>query len=113
MEKTDEEIEKEIEQMHNMFSNAQFEVAINIEEMDKLFTDKNYIIVKNTYSCYCYDDCKKNTDYFYIKGENMTYRYVIEQLIEKGLKLECNHHYLEGFYKTEGSDCQFEILVGS
>ncbi len=113
MEKTDEEIENEIEQIHNMFTNAEFEVAINIEEMDKLLTDKNYIIVKNTYSCYCYDNCKKNTDYFYITGENMTYRYVIEQLIEKGLKLECNHHYLEGFYKTEGSDCQFEIWVGS
>ncbi len=113
MEKTDEEIENEIEQIHNMFTNAEFEVAINIKEMDKLLTDKNYIIVKNTYSCYCYDNCKKNTDYFYITGENMTYRYVIEQLIEKGLKLECNHHYLEGFYKTEGSDCQFEIWVGS
>ena len=113
MEKTDEEIEGEIEQIHNMFTNAQFEVAINIEEMDKLVTDKNYIIVKNTYNCYCYDDFKKNTDYFYIKGENMTYRYVIEQLIEQGLKLDCNHHYLEGFYKTAGSDCQFEISTGS
>ena len=40
-----------------------------IEEMNKLITDKQNIIVKNTYSCYCYDDCKKKTDYFYIKGE--------------------------------------------
>ena len=59
MEKTDEEIECEIEQMNNMFPTAQFEVAINIEEIDKLITDKQFIIVKNTYSCFCYDNCKK------------------------------------------------------
>ena len=113
MEKTDEQFECEIEQIHNMFPNAQFEIAINIEEMDNLVTDKKFIIVKNTYSCYCYDDCKKNTDYFYIRGENMTYKYVIEQLIEQGLELDCNHIYLEGLYKTKDSDCQFEILTGS
>ena len=113
MAKTDEEIEYEIEQKIIMFPNAQFEISINIEEMDKLITDKQNIIIKNTYICYCYDNCNKKTDYFYIQGENMTHRYVIEQLIEKGLKLDCNHHYLEGFYKTNGSECQFEIWVGS
>ena len=43
----------------------------------------------------------------------MTYKYVIEQLIEQGLELDCNHIYLEGLYKTKDSDCQFEILTGS
>lgn len=113
MEKTDEEIECEIKQINNMFPNAQFEVAINIEEIDKLITDKQFIIVKNTYSCFCYDNCKKNTDYFYIRGRHMTHRYVIEQLIEQGLQLDCDHHYLEGFYKIKDSDCQFEIWTGS
>jgi len=113
MEKTDEEIECEIEKMHNMFPNAQFEVAIDIGEIDNLITDKQFIIVKNTYNCYCYDNCKKITDYFNIKGENITNRYVIEQLIEQGLHLDCNHHFLEGFYKTKDSDNQFEICVGS
>ena len=50
MEKTDEQFECEIERIHNMFPNAQFEIAINIEEMDNLVTDKNFIIVKNTYN---------------------------------------------------------------
>ena len=36
MEKIDEQFECEIEQIHNMFPNAQFEIAINIEEMDNL-----------------------------------------------------------------------------
>jgi len=43
----------------------------------------------------------------------MTVRYVIEELIKQGLKLDCNHHFLEGFNKTSGSGCQFELCVGS
>lgn len=115
MEKTDEEYEYEYEEINKMFPNAQFSVAIDIEYMDKLITDKQELIIKNTYNCYCYScsNCKKNTDYFYIKGENITYRYVIEQLIKQGLSLDCNHIFLEGFHKTAGSDCQFELCVGS
>jgi hypothetical protein len=112
-EKTEEEYEYEAEQIHNMFPNAQFTVAISIELMEELVTDKQSIIIKKSYFCYCYDNCKRKTDYFYIKGQHMTYRYVIEQLIEKGLKLDCNHCYLEGFCATNGSDCQFDIMVGS
>jgi hypothetical protein len=82
-------------------------------EYKKLISDKKFIIVKNTYSCFCYDNCKKKTDYFYIRGQNMTYRYVIEQLIYQGLQLDCDHRYLEGFYKKDDSDCQFEIWTGS
>jgi hypothetical protein len=113
MEKTDQEIVYENEQINNIFPNAQFEVAINITELNKLISDKQFIIVKNTYSCFCYDNCKKNTDYFYIQGQNMTYRYVIEQLIYQGLQLDCDHRYLEGFYKKDDSDCQFEMWTGS
>ena len=105
---TDEEYECE-----QMFPNAQFSIAINIEDMDKLITTEHQLIIKSKYNCYCYTNCKKNTDFFYIQGENITHRYVIEQLIKQGLKLDCNHRFLEGFYKTVGSECQFELCVGS
>ena len=80
-----------------------------------VITDKHHLIIKNTYNCYCYsyNNSKKNTDYFYIKGENMTCRYVIEQLIKQGLQLDCNHNFLEGFYKTADPVCQVELCVGS
>jgi len=113
MEKTDEEYNYEYEQIDTMFPNAQFTIAIDIDDMDKLITTKNELIIKSKYNCYCYTNCKKNTDYFYIQGENITHRYVIEQLIKQGLELDCNHQFLEGFYKTVGSDCQFELWVGS
>jgi hypothetical protein len=113
MEKTEEEYELEIEQIHNMFPKAKFEIAINIKEMDKLVTDKDFIIIKKTYDCFCYKECTKKTEYYYIRGDNITYRFVIEQLIEQGLELDCDHHFLEGFNKSSGSDCQFEISTGS
>ena len=113
MEKTIEEYHNEVEQINIMFPNAQFTISIDIEEMDELITHKDHITIKNSYDCYCYDNCKKNTDFFYIKGENITCRYVIKELIKQGLELNCNHHFLEGFYKTPGSDFQFELCLGS
>jgi len=112
-EQTEEEMEYEIEQIDLMFPNAQFTVAISIKELDDIITDKNYIIIKQAYNCYCYSDCKRNTEYFYIQGKNITNKYVIERLIECGLDLDCNHMFVEGFCQTIGSDCQFEICVGS
>jgi hypothetical protein len=112
MEKTDEEYEYDAEQINSMFPNAQFTIAIDIENIDELITDKHNLIIKRNYNCYCYN-YSKNTDYYYIRGENMTVRYVIEELIKENLTLDCNHCFLEGFNKTLGSDCQFELCLGS
>jgi hypothetical protein len=109
---TDTDYECEYNRLQEMFPNAQFSICIDLEYMDELLTDKNFIIIKQPYTCYCYVNCVKNTDYFYIKG-HMTYRHIIEQLIEQGLSLNCNHHFLEGFCTTNISDCQYEMVLGS
>lgn len=115
MEKTDEEYEYDNKQINIMFPNAEFSVAIDIKDIDELITDKRELIIKRTYDCYCYsyDDTKKKADYFYIRGENLTYRYVIEQLIKQRLQIHCEHRFLEGFDKTTDSVCQFELCLGS
>lgn len=113
MEKTDEQYELEIEQIEQMFPNAKFTIAIDIEELDVVFTKQPAIVVKQTYNCYCYKDCNKKTEYFYISGKNITTKFIINQLIEQGLELDCNHHFLEGFEKVKNSDCQFGICTGS
>lgn len=105
--------EYEFEQIEKMFPNAPFTIAMDLGYMDERITARDNIIIKNTYSCYCYDHCKKKTDYFYIKGKVITYQYVIEQLIQQGLKLDCNHCFLEGIYPTKGSEVQFELCIGS
>lgn len=43
----------------------------------------------------------------------MTNKYIIQKLINQGLKMDCNHVFLEGFIKSKDSECQFEIFAGS
>jgi hypothetical protein len=117
LEKTKQQYEYEREQIDKMFPNALFDIAIELEELDEVVTEETSIVVKNTYSCYCYDDCKKNTDFFHITCnpcEKMTNKFIIQELINQNLNLqECNHRFLEGFIKSKNSDCQLEIVVGS
>tara|TARA_B110000495_G_C22796776_1_gene465493 strand:- start:283 stop:699 length:417 start_codon:yes stop_codon:yes gene_type:complete len=115
-EKTEEQYCREIEIIDQLFPNAEFTIAINIEELDDILSDKSSIVIKNTYTCRCYDNCKKEPDYFHITrkiGEQMTQKYIILELIKQGLKRECDHHFLEGFDKTTTSECQFELSFGS
>lgn len=116
-EKTEEEMEREIALIDEMFPDAQFSIAIDLEEMDDVLTELSSIVVKNTYTCYCYDGHIIPTDYFHISTTTsrpkMTVKYVLEQLISQGLSLECNHCFVEGFVLTNASACQFEIATGS
>ena len=118
MDDTEQQYEAEINQIEEMFPNAKFSIAINIEDLDNVITDQTNIVVKHTYECYCYDNCNKNTDYFYITNRQdykmkMTNKFIITELITQGLTLECNHVFLEGFIQSKDSHCQFELLVGS
>ena len=111
-EKTDEQYDREIQLIDEMFPNAEFAIAVGFENLEHKITDKKFIIVKSDYDCYCYDLCNKPPDYFYIHGENMTYRYVLEQLIKQGLTLECNHRFVEIITQIGDSNV-FEIWTGS
>jgi hypothetical protein len=114
IEKTDEQNYDEIEKINNMFPNAMFTVAMDIEDLDDIVTNLNNIVITNTYDCYCYDNRKeKKTDVYYIEGPNITNKFIINTLIEHGLSLECNHRFLEGFCKIPNSTNVFEIMTGS
>ena len=99
------------EEIDRMFPNKNFHIAIDIEEIDDIITDKKSIIVKNEYNCYCYDGNMRPTDYFYITGDVITNKVILNKLVEDNLCLECNHIFVEGFSKI--NDCMFEIMVGS
>lgn len=117
LEKSEEQYEYEREQINKMFPHALFDIVLELEELDEVVTEETSIVVKQTYNCYCYDDCKKNTDFFHITCnpcEKMTNKFIIQELINQKLNLqECNHRFLEGFIKSKNSDCQLEIVVGS
>ena len=115
IEKTDEQYAIENEQIYNMFPDAKFTISIDIDELDYVITTQEHIIIKSAYTCYCYDNCNKKTEFFNIFGKNITNKFIINSLIKQDLNLDCNHHFIEGFYKNPktNSDCQFEIMTGS
>ena len=113
-EKTEEQYEYEFRQIELLFPDAQFTIAIDLEDLDDVITELNTIIIKKNYSCYCHANCKRNTDWFIINGEKITNKYVIHELIKQNLVLDCNHCFVEGFHQyPKNSNCQFEICTGS
>jgi hypothetical protein len=117
-EKTDDEYEREFQQIYKMFPDAKFDILISLKDMDDIITENSYLIVKNSYNCYHYKDWKKPliassrpAEYFIIRGEKITYKYMIEELVKQGLDTGCDHRGLEGYSKC--TDNQIELFFGS
>lgn len=113
VEKTEEYYEFELEQIDKMFPGAQFTIAIPLEDMDDVITEKTKIKIKYQYNCYCHRDSPKKTTYINVKGDKITNRYVLEELIKKKFHIKCNHHFLEEIYASSEMDCDFELWTGS
>lgn len=113
--------ESQQEEMNKLFSDAEFTIAMTLDELDEVISPLNKIIVKQTFDCYCYDDEPADSKYvpkwFAVHcgyGEKMTNIVVIRELVRQGFSLECNHRFLEGFGRSlKGGECQFEPVVGS
>jgi hypothetical protein len=103
--------EEEQRQINEIFGDTEFTISIALDELDELLTERNRVIIKSDYKCYCYDNEPRNTDYFIICGDSITIKYVFLELKRQGLHLECNHHFIEGFQKD--SDVQYSFHLGS
>lgn len=113
-EKTEEEYEEEMRKIEEEFPNAKFTIAINYDDLDEKITDEKQIVIKNAYTCYCYEGNYRPTDYFIVSNDNITNRIVIQELIRQGFDPDCNHNFLEFFHKTSNSDSiEFEMYMGS
>ena len=114
MEKSDEQLESEFRMIDEMFPNSKFSPSIDLENLNDIVSDKKEIIIKQDYTCYCYDNMNKRPKYYTIKcGENgsLTNKYIMNELIKKDLKLECEHRFLEGFNHL--NDNIYELCLGS
>ena len=111
MEKTPEEYEKEIEMLDEMFFDAMFDVIIDINELDDLVSDKKEIIIQQEFKCYCYKNLPREKKLYTIKGDKLTNKYIINELIKQDLVLNCDHRFLEGFNNIKGN--LYEIILGS
>ena len=95
------------------FKGAMFSIAIEDSELDDILSDKDQIMIKQDFNCYCFH-VKREPRYFRIKcpkGKSLTNKQVIKELIEQKMILECNHVFLEGFIKK--TDYQYELMTGS
>ena len=114
MEKTQEEIDIEIRQMDEMFSDAKFSPSIDFEELDDVVSDKKEIIIKQDFTCYCYDNINKSPKYFTVKcreNESLTNKYIMTELMKQKMKIDCDHRFVEGFNHL--NDNVYEMYLGS
>jgi len=122
-EETEEERQEREEQeaiYNDFFKTDYFRVEIDLNEIDNILTEEKKIVIKQKFSCYCYNDTPiyNHSKFYYIEGDNMTYKYVIQELIKQDFKkpidnILCNHFWLEDISNTEGSNIQFELGFGS
>ena len=111
MEKTAEEYLKEKEMLDEMFFNAYFDVSMDIKELDDLVSDKKEIIIQQEFKCYCYKNLPTDNKIFTIRGDKLTKKYVIDDLIKQGLVINCDHRFLEGFHNIKGN--LYNMVLGS
>ncbi len=90
----DEQFDYEMNQIEIMFPNAKFTISMPLEDLDKVITDQPHRMIKHTYNCYCYDECPRNAELYYISGESLTILFILQKLIAQELVLDCNHHSL-------------------
>ena len=97
-------------EINDMFPDAKFRISIPYCQLNAVLSTLPSIWVTNIYDCYCYDGKYKKPARYHIKGTNITYKYVIEHLIEKGFGGRCNHNFLEDI---SGSGEEFTLEFGS
>ena len=100
------------EEINLLYPNANFIISIDLDDIEEILTEQQNIIIKTTFTCGCYNSIRP-AEFYYISGEKITYGYVITKLIEQNLTLDCDHCFLEGFHRTNGSLIQFEMVIGS
>ena len=113
MEYTEEQYEEMFEEIDKLFPDANFSIDVDfLSVLDEEFTDKKHIFISNSRHCYCWDgiDAPKQ-EFFEIKGDSITYRYVLNELIRLDFNPDCNHRFLENIDKV--SDIQYSLSMGS
>ena len=110
----EQEINDEIAWMDERFKDANFTVSIPKNELDDLLSEEPQIIIKQTFTCPCYNcECcdRPMNKFFCITNDNMTQANVIDELIKQNLECDCDHNFLEGF--DQETDIQFGMCMGS
>lgn len=99
--------------IYEMFPDARFNIDHDfLPILDDRLTEEKHIFLSNHLTCYCYDGMgRPNQEFYEIKGDRITYRYVLNELIRQDFHPECNHLFLEMITPT--TNIQFDLCMGS
>jgi hypothetical protein len=86
-----------------------FENHIPEEKLDMVLTTKKICVLTRTYDCFCYFRIYRKPDIFVIIGDDITYQYCIDELVEDGFRPDCNHNKITDFIQI--GKCCFEICM--
>jgi hypothetical protein len=111
----EEKYNKEQDELDRLFPDLGFSICIELEELDDIISREDRIMMKDTRTCYCYDECKESSVFIEIKNINgqITYRDLFQKLNNIKFKRSCNHHFFEGLQQCKNSNIQFEMCFGS
>ena len=103
--------ESDIDNMNELYPSANFSICV--ENLNEVLSTEPMICIKNTYSCYCYDDKSRESDFYYVKSKSgkITIKDVIDVLVLEDFSPNCNHQFLEGF--DQSTPVQFTMFLGS
>lgn len=111
--KTDKQYEADQQYIQEQFGNNKFDISLEPEVLDEVVTDKHVIVLKNSYTCYCWREHNRPTDYFVVHGVNITNRFLIHELIRNDFNPGCNHIFLEGFHQPNKNSMEYDCCMGS
>ena len=113
IEYTEEQYEKMFAEIERLFPHANFSIDIDyLSILDELLTDKKHIFISNDRYCYCWDGIDAPKKVFYeIKGDRLTYRFVLNELIRLDFNPDCNHRFLESIDSV--TDIEYSLSMGS
>jgi hypothetical protein len=101
--------------IYKLFPDARFNIDHDfIPILDDLLTEEKHIFLSNHLTCYCYDGLgRPNQEFYEIKGDRITYRYVLNELIKQDFHQYryCSHSCLEMITPT--TNIQFDLCMGS
>lgn len=112
---TDEEAEYTLQLYEGYFPDSNFIVTIPLDNIDDLVTDHISLLIKIEYNCGCFDE-ERFPQYYYIqgkKGQQLTNKFVIQELLRQGYNTECIHDYLDGFRRVEDTQTIYNIITSS
>ena len=108
--------DEEVDFFNKRFPDAKFSICLRQDELKEKISDEKQVAIRQTFTCYCHDTKYTGIDrpqpkFFVIKNDNMTVENVLDELIRQNMTADCNHQFLEGFYKH--TDAQYELFFGS